>query len=190
MVSAMHCKVKTFRQRGNLFRIQRNLENQKHACIVEAHESTRERLEETLPKNHEDHIDEKGLNSVSHHNLVHNFLPMLQAMTFPDGKAAVDKVWEKLEGLPVWHLTKVRSNKEVSLEAQRGQRTVHFATLMDICHFKKSQGRTEVSEIQKARLCSEVTLSKRPFRLIRCIHRTRFVCVKQPKQYQFTLKQK
>ena len=28
----------------------------KHACIVEAHGSTRQRLESSLPKNHEDHI--------------------------------------------------------------------------------------------------------------------------------------
>ena len=53
---------------------------------------------------------------------------MPQAMTFPDARAAVDKEWEKLEGLPAWQLTKVKSFKEVSLEAQRGQRTVHFAT--------------------------------------------------------------
>ena len=32
----------------------------KHACIVEAHESPRKRFERTLPKDHEDHILEKG----------------------------------------------------------------------------------------------------------------------------------
>ena len=31
-----------------------------YACIVEAHESTRKRLESTLPRYHEDHIAEKG----------------------------------------------------------------------------------------------------------------------------------
>ena len=30
-----------------------------HACIVEAHESTRKRLESSLPKNHEDDIAER-----------------------------------------------------------------------------------------------------------------------------------
>ena len=33
----------------------------KHACIVEAHESERKLLEFTLPRNHEDHIAEKGV---------------------------------------------------------------------------------------------------------------------------------
>ena len=51
---------------------------------------------------------------------------MPQAMTFPDAKAAVDKEWEKLEGLPAWQLTKVKSNKEVSLEAQRGANNSPF----------------------------------------------------------------
>ena len=27
-----------------------------HACVVDAHESTRKRLESSLPKDHEDHI--------------------------------------------------------------------------------------------------------------------------------------
>ena len=32
------------------------IQKTKHACIVEAHESTRKRLESTPPKDHEDHI--------------------------------------------------------------------------------------------------------------------------------------
>ena len=43
----------------------------KFACIVEAHESTRKRLESTLPKDHEDHIAGKGFNSLKHCNSVH-----------------------------------------------------------------------------------------------------------------------
>ena len=34
----------------------------KHACIVEAHESTKQRLELSLPEDHEDHIAGKGYN--------------------------------------------------------------------------------------------------------------------------------
>ena len=48
-------------------------------------------------KNHVDHIAGKGFNSMAHHNLVHKFLPMPQAMKIPAAKAAVDKEWEKLE---------------------------------------------------------------------------------------------
>ena len=51
----------------------------KHDCIVEADESTRIRLEGALYRYHEDHIAAKGINSLSHYNLVHKFNPMPQA---------------------------------------------------------------------------------------------------------------
>ena len=93
--------------------------------------STRKRFERALPKDHEDRIAGKGITSLSHYNLVHKFFPMLRAMTIPDGKAAMDKEWEKLEKLPAWHMAKVNNQKEVILESQKEQRTIHFATLMD-----------------------------------------------------------
>ena len=85
----------------------------KFACILEASESTRLRMEESLPNNHEDHMAGKGDNSLQHHNLVHKFIPMPQAMKIPAAKAAVVKEWEKLEKIPAWDLTKVRSKSEV-----------------------------------------------------------------------------
>ena len=63
----------------------------KYACIVEADESTRKRLEGTLHKDHEDHIAGEGINSLNPYNPVHKFMPMLQAMKIPEAKAAVDK---------------------------------------------------------------------------------------------------
>ena len=42
-------------------------------------------------KNHEDHIARKGMNSLSHNNLVTKFLLMPQAMKKPNAKAAVEK---------------------------------------------------------------------------------------------------
>ena len=61
------------------------------ACILEADESTRLRMGESLPN----HIAAKGNNSLQHCDLVHKFIPMLQAMKIPAAKAAVDKEWEK-----------------------------------------------------------------------------------------------
>ena len=83
----------------------------KFACILEASESTRMRMEESPPKHHEDHIAGKGDNSLQHYNLVHKFIPMPEAMKIPAAKAAVDKEWEKLEKIPARDLTKVRSKK-------------------------------------------------------------------------------
>ena len=75
----------------------------KFACTLEASESTRMRMEESLPKYHEDHIAGKGDNSLQHYNLVHKFIPMPQAMKIPAAKAAVDKELEKLE--KIWRGT-------------------------------------------------------------------------------------
>ena len=83
----------------------------KHACIVEARESTRQRLELPLPKDHEDHIAGKGYNSMTHYNLAHKFIPMLQAMEILDAESAVDKEWKELEAVPAWQLDKVKSKK-------------------------------------------------------------------------------
>ena len=69
----------------------------KCACVVDADESTRPRLEGAVHKPHQDHITEKGTNSLNHYCLVQKFIPMPQAMKIPDAKEAVDKEWEKLE---------------------------------------------------------------------------------------------
>ena len=71
---------------------------------MEAHESTRKRLESSLPKSREDHIASKGYNPISHHNLMHKFIPMHHAMKIRDAKAAVDMEWKKLETIPAWQL--------------------------------------------------------------------------------------
>ena len=46
----------------------------KYACVVEAFESKRISMEGSQSKNHEDHIAGKGVNSLSHYNLVHKFI--------------------------------------------------------------------------------------------------------------------
>ena len=68
----------------------------KIACILEADESTRLRMGNSIPHNHVDHIAGKGDNSLQHYILVHKFILMPQAMKSPAAKAAVDKEWEKI----------------------------------------------------------------------------------------------
>ena len=68
---------------------------------------------------------------------------MRQAMKIPAARAAVDKKWEKLEKIPAWDLTKVRSKKKVIDEARMSGATVHFASLMDICHLKNAELETK-----------------------------------------------
>ena len=56
---------------------------------------------------------------MTHYNFVHKFLLVPHAMNIADAKAAEDKEWKKLETIPAWQLEKVKSKKEVILEAQR-----------------------------------------------------------------------
>ena len=122
----MPCKL----QRDKYRETCRTVEEHKteYACLVEADESPH--------KNHEDHVAGKGMNSLSHYNMVHKFVPMPRAMKIPDAKAAVEKEWVKLEKIPAWQLTEVRNKKEVIDEARNEGRTLHFASLMDLCHLK------------------------------------------------------
>ena len=113
----------------------------KFACTLEASESARLRMGESLPNHHEDHIAGTEDNSLQHYNLVHKFIPMPQAMKIPAAKEAVDKEWEKLEKIQAWDLTKVRSKSEVIDEARTKGAKVHFASLMDICHLKSAEWR-------------------------------------------------
>ena len=55
----------------------------------------------------------------------------------------MDKEWEKLEKISAWNLTKVRSKSEVIDEARTNGATVHFASLMDICHLKNAELQTK-----------------------------------------------
>ena len=122
----------------------------KLACILEAGETTRLRMGESLPNHHEDHIAGKGTNSLQHYNLVHKFIPMPQAMKIPAAKAAVDKECEKLETISAWNLTKVRSKKQVIDEARTTGATVHFASLTDICHMKNAEFGGKAPKVQRS----------------------------------------
>ena len=84
--------------------------------IVESGESTRQRAESLRSKTHEDRIACKSFTSMTHSDLVHKFFPMQQAMKIPDGKAAVDKEWKKLETIQAWDLEKTRAKHQVARE--------------------------------------------------------------------------
>ena len=75
MAPAMPCKTSKKNKHGET-RGKTNDFKSKFACILEASESTRMRMEESLPTYHEDHVAGKGMNSLSHYNLVHKFILM------------------------------------------------------------------------------------------------------------------
>ena len=74
-----------------------------------------------------------GMDSLLWHIIIWciNLIPMPQAMKIPDGKAAVDNGMEKARDISSMGFgKKVKSKKEVILEAQRDKHRVHFASLI------------------------------------------------------------
>ena len=84
---AMPCKIK----KKNCGSGGSNETKTKLSCILEADESTRLRMGNSVPNHHEDHIAGKGENSFQHYNLVHKFIPIPQKMKIAAAKAAVEK---------------------------------------------------------------------------------------------------
>ena len=72
MPPAMPCKTSKKCKHGET-RGKTNEIKSKFACILEATESTRLRMEESLSNYNEDHIAGKEDNSLQHFNLVHKF---------------------------------------------------------------------------------------------------------------------
>ena len=104
----------------------------KLACIMESNESTRMRMGNSEPPNHEDHIAGKGENSLQHYNSqIYSYASRYENSS---SKSSSGQGMGKLEKISAWNLTKVKSKKQVIDEARTSGATVHFASLMDICH--------------------------------------------------------
>ena len=72
MALAVPCKTSKNSQHG-VTRGESTEIKSKLACILEASESTRLCIGQSIPNHHEDHIAGKGDNSLQHYNLVHKF---------------------------------------------------------------------------------------------------------------------
>ena len=77
MAPAMPCMTCKKSKHGET-RGKTNVFKSRFACILEASESTRMRMEESLPKYREDHVAGKGDNSLQHYYLVHKLFPCLK----------------------------------------------------------------------------------------------------------------
>ena len=83
----------------------------KLACILEANESTRMRMANSEPHNHEDHIAGKGENSLQHYNLVTSLFLCLKLWKFRQQKqqwTRNGKNWRKFRR-GTWPKSKVRN---------------------------------------------------------------------------------
>ena len=98
-------------------------------------------------------------------------------MKIPAAKAAVDKEWEKLEKIPVWDLTKVRSKKEVIDEASTNGAKDHSASLMDIYHLKNAELETKHQKY-KGWVVLRGDIVKDIFWILCSIYRTGIISIK------------
>ena len=84
----------------------------------------------------QDHIAGKGENSLQHYNFRSQIYSYASSYENSCSESSSGQGWEKLEKNSAWNLTKVNSKKQVIDEARMSGATVHFASLMDICHLK------------------------------------------------------
>ena len=127
MAPVMPCNTCKKSKRGEI-RSKTNEFKSKLACILEASESTRLRMEESLPNYHEDHSAGRGDNSPQHDNLVHKFIPMPQAMKIPAAKAAVDikngRNWKRFRR-GTWRKPEVKKRWSMK-QGRRAQKFILF----------------------------------------------------------------
>ena len=135
--TAMPCKLKTHQHKeicgGSDSR------KEKHACIVEAHRSTRNRSGRTLPKDHEDRIAGNGFDSLSHFNLEHKFFshaPSENPGCTSSGGQRVGEAREIASSADDRGKEQKRSHRR---STKNSMSTVHFAALMDLCHLKDAE---------------------------------------------------
>ena len=102
------------------------------ACILEASESTRLRMGESLPNHHEDHIAGKGDNSLQHSKFGTQVYSYASSYENSRSKSSSGQGMGKIGKFSAWNLTKVRSKKDVIDEARTTGEKVHFASLMDM----------------------------------------------------------
>ena len=112
---------------------------------------------------------------MTHHTLVHKFIPIPTAMKIPDAKAAVEKEWKKLETIPAWQLDTVMSKRRLfwkHTETKRKSILLHWWTTSP----QKRGVRTQIKEVR--RQCrAPGGHCKRRLWTLRSIHWTRLVCV-------------
>ena len=107
----------------------------KLACILEASESTRLRMGESLCRKRRQFIAASQFGS--------QIYSYASSNKNSSSKSSSGQGMGKLEKISAWNLTKVISKKDVIDEARTKGVKVHFASLMDICHLKNAELETK-----------------------------------------------
>ena len=84
--------------------------------------------------------------------MVHQPIPIPEAMKILKAKEAVDAEWTKLANKRAWDLESVRGRQDVKDEAIKQGKATHFGGLMDMCHRKHAE-LAEKFHVYKGRVC-------------------------------------
>ena len=112
----------------------------------------------------------RGYNHMRHYNLMHKPVPMPQTMKTPDAGRSwqlVGRSWRICQHCK----NQVNSKQEVIEQAQKEGTTVHFATLMDLCNFKKKSDWATRSKIHRRTCCTTWRRCGRWLRFVWSFHR-------------------
>ena len=113
------------------------IQKTKYACIVEAHETTRKRLESTVPRNNQkswgSHIGKRVLFNDSLQFGAH-----IYSHATSNEKSGCKKLQYNGRSSRTCQHGKWRQGKEQE-RCQKEKKKVHFATSMDICHLKNAE---------------------------------------------------
>ena len=71
--------------------------------------------------------------------LVHEPISVRDSIEILDATAALVKEWNKLKHLLAWDFRRVRPNADVVFDARDKHRSVHSASLMQLCHLKLAE---------------------------------------------------
>ena len=103
MAPAMPCKMSKNNQHAVTCGKSNEIKS-KLACILEASEATRLRMEESLPNHHEDHIAGKGDNSLQHKKFGSQIYSYTPSHEYSRSKGSSGQGMGKLEKISAWNL--------------------------------------------------------------------------------------
>ena len=71
--------------------------------------------------------------------MVHQAIPRDKVRSIKKAKDAVDAEWDALFAIDAFDMASVRPKQQVKDEAYRTKKTVHFGSLMELCHEKHAE---------------------------------------------------
>ena len=176
MAPAMSCKTCKKSKYGDT-RSKTNDFKSKFACILEACESTRMRIEESIPNHHEDHVAGKGDNHYSTTIWFTNLFLCLKQWRYPQQKQQWIKNVRNLKTFPRGTWQKSETNQRWSMK--QGRRALQFIlhhlwtyVIWKMLNWMQSTQNTKVV------LYSEATLWKMILDFMQYLHyRTRIISI-------------